>query len=98
MYTFLQELFVFVLPLVNFYKLKRIIRNVNPLSKKNLFPELLATDKRILNINTKCPHCNENPIKPHHMGCEHVFCYVCLKVILIILKKYFLCNNNFVLE
>lgn len=35
--------------------------------------------KPILNVNTKCAHCDERPTLPHHMGCAHVFCYYCLK-------------------
>lgn len=40
-------------------------------------------EKRNYDLRTKCPSCRESPIKPHHMGCTHIFCYVCLKVSII---------------
>ncbi|CAH1105099.1 unnamed protein product [Psylliodes chrysocephalus] len=70
------EIFVYVLPLINYHKIKRTIKNLNPLHKKII---LGVVPKRNMTMHTKCAHCGENPILPHHMGCPHIFCYVCLK-------------------
>ncbi|CAG9859160.1 unnamed protein product [Phyllotreta striolata] len=70
------EIFVYLLPLINYHKMKRIIKNMNPLLKKNVYS---VVPKRNMTMHTKCAFCGENPILPHHMGCSHIFCYVCLK-------------------
>nr|XP_023017995.1 peroxisome biogenesis factor 2 isoform X1 [Leptinotarsa decemlineata]XP_023017996.1 peroxisome biogenesis factor 2 isoform X2 [Leptinotarsa decemlineata]XP_023017997.1 peroxisome biogenesis factor 2 isoform X3 [Leptinotarsa decemlineata] len=70
------ELLVYVLPLVNYHKIKRNIRNLNPYHVK---AKTTVVDKRNMTMLSKCAHCGENPILPHHMGCSHIFCYVCLK-------------------
>lgn len=68
---------MYVLPLINYHKIRRMFRNLNPLhvKEKNLF-----VDAPVLNLTTKCAHCSECPVHPHHMGCTHIFCYSCLKV------------------
>ncbi|KAJ8918428.1 hypothetical protein NQ315_008125 [Exocentrus adspersus] len=70
------EVLLYVLPLVNYHKVKRTLRNLNPLHKR---PVYSAISSGINRKHWKCAHCGENPILPHHMGCAHVFCYVCLK-------------------
>ncbi|KAG5897514.1 hypothetical protein JTB14_030011 [Gonioctena quinquepunctata] len=70
------ELLVHILPLVNYHKIKRGIRNLNPYHMK---PTNTGVSKSSMTMHTKCAYCGENPILPHHMGCSHIFCYVCLK-------------------
>lgn len=57
--------------------MKRTLRNYNPLHRK---PVYTVMSNRVITMHSKCAHCGENPILPHHMGCAHIFCYVCLKV------------------
>lgn len=68
-----------MIPLINYYKVKRFIRQWNPFSETNYGMSTVEIEREIT-INTKCAHCAQNPILPHHMGCSHIFCYVCLKV------------------
>ncbi|KAJ8935576.1 hypothetical protein NQ318_000843 [Aromia moschata] len=70
------EILVYVLPLINYHKIKRTLRHYNPLYRK---PVYKVMSSRIMTMHSKCAYCGENPILPHHMGCAHVFCYVCLK-------------------
>lgn len=70
------EILVYLLPLINYHKISRIVRNVNPLHKK---PEVERHLKRVITSETVCAHCEEPPIVPCHMGCSHVFCYSCLR-------------------
>ncbi|KRT83449.1 zinc finger protein, partial [Oryctes borbonicus] len=71
------EILIYVLPLVNYHKMKRSINHLNPFRQKLVLSKPIVAQ---LTINTKCPHCNESPIIPHSMGCAHVFCYICLKL------------------
>ncbi|XP_076269360.1 peroxisome biogenesis factor 2-like [Rhynchophorus ferrugineus] len=80
------EIIVYLLPLINYYKLKRFVRYYNPLYKRKTYTSVIQG--REFTVNTKCAHCNENPILPHHMGCSHIFCYVCLKGNLAADSKY----------
>lgn len=70
------DILVYVTPLINYHKLKRTVRNLNPFHVKKVFTSF---QKVGMTMHTKCAHCGENPILPHHMGCTHIFCYVCLK-------------------
>ncbi|XP_056635021.1 peroxisome biogenesis factor 2 [Diorhabda sublineata] len=70
------DILVYITPLINFHKLKRTFRNLNPFHVKKVFT---SVPNRRMTTQSKCAHCGENPIIPHHMGCTHVFCYVCLK-------------------
>ncbi|XP_057653092.1 peroxisome biogenesis factor 2 [Diorhabda carinulata] len=70
------DILVYITPLINFHKLKRTVRNLNPFHVKKVFT---SVPNRGMTTQSKCAHCGENPIIPHHMGCTHVFCYVCLK-------------------
>lgn len=71
------EIMIYTLPLINFYKLKRVIKQYIPSKKQK--SSLIDAERRVLTVNTKCAHCELSPILPHHMGCAHIFCYVCLK-------------------
>uniref|UniRef100_A0A182T4A7 RING-type E3 ubiquitin transferase (cysteine targeting) n=1 Tax=Anopheles maculatus TaxID=74869 RepID=A0A182T4A7_9DIPT len=69
-----MELLGFTIPFVNYHALKRKIRNMLRLEATH------RQDERVeLHADSKCAYCNERVILPHHMGCRHVFCYLCLK-------------------
>ncbi|XP_970086.2 peroxisome biogenesis factor 2 isoform X2 [Tribolium castaneum] len=76
------DVLIHIIPLINYHKIKRTMRHFNPFHKK---PTYVVLNSRTMTMHSKCAHCGENPILPHHMGCAHVFCYVCLKK-----KLYFL--------
>ncbi|XP_050309514.1 peroxisome biogenesis factor 2 [Anthonomus grandis grandis] len=71
------EIIIYMIPLVNYYKLKRIVKQYSPFSKQSVISNVVT--KREFTLNTKCAYCGSSPILPHHMGCAHIFCYVCLK-------------------
>lgn len=75
-----MELLGVTIPLINYHAVKRRIKNFFALARR-IDPE---TVKPILTINTKCAVCNDRPTQPHHMNCEHIFCYYCLQVLTII--------------
>lgn len=58
--------------------MKRMLKNINPLSNKK--QSVGIVENPLMNHFTKCTVCNFTPVNPHHMGCPHIFCYVCLKV------------------
>ncbi|CAG2112032.1 unnamed protein product [Medioppia subpectinata] len=77
-HTFAQ-LLSFVLPLINWYRLKN--------SCVNTFRSLISSSRptiesniglRVSNDLNNCVICNEWPINGHEIGCRHVFCYYCL--------------------
>lgn len=70
------EILVYILPLINYHKIVRTVRHINPLHSKPI-PTLVVNRK--FDFSTKCTYCSLNPILPHHMGCAHIFCYSCLK-------------------
>lgn len=69
------EVLVYMLPLINYHKITRTLRHLNPLHEKRS----AKFEERRLCLDTRCPHCREYPVHPSHMGCAHVFCYSCLK-------------------
>lgn len=67
-----SELLFFVLPLVNFQRVKNyLLRKVLP---KDMSSQ--STSKRNL---TECGICGEWPTNPQEIGCAHVFCYYCIQ-------------------
>lgn len=66
-----------IVPLINFHKVKRIIRDKNPFQERK---NKISLSNPAMTLTTKCGCCQKSPILPHHMGCSHVFCYYCLKV------------------
>lgn len=74
----IQEILVYILPIINYHKIKRIVNKVNPFASVSSFARLQNTAS--MSVDTKCVYCAETPILPHHMGCKHIFCYICLKV------------------
>ncbi|CAH0558051.1 unnamed protein product [Brassicogethes aeneus] len=79
------EIIVHVLPLINYHKVTRTIRNNNPFRQKPVYTTMSC---RTITMHSKCAFCGENPTIPHHMGCAHIFCYVCLKGNQIADSKY----------
>ncbi|XP_053677898.1 peroxisome biogenesis factor 2 [Anopheles nili] len=69
-----MELLGFTIPFINYHSLKRKLRNMLRLESKHTSVERVA-----LTADSRCAYCNERVILPHHMGCKHVFCYLCLK-------------------
>ncbi|KAF5297640.1 hypothetical protein FQA39_LY11971 [Lamprigera yunnana] len=70
------EILVYVIPLINYHKLKRILFNMIPMSKKFKTGQPSAV---IFTTQTMCTHCGMSPVNPHRMDCPHIFCYTCLK-------------------
>lgn len=68
---------MYVIPLINFHKVRRTIKQYNPFHKTHQY---ISVQSQTMTIYSKCAYCAQNPILPHHMGCAHIFCYVCLKV------------------
>ncbi|XP_032666749.1 peroxisome biogenesis factor 2 [Odontomachus brunneus] len=71
----LMELFTVGIPMINFHYLKHTLQKLWRRKKKQQDIKLLPT----MNLSTKCAYCEENPILPSHAGCQHIFCYYCLK-------------------
>jgi peroxin-2 len=70
------DILIHIVPLINYHKIKRTIRYYNPFHKR---PTYVVLNSCVMTMHSKCAHCGENPILPYHMGCAHIFCYVCLK-------------------
>lgn len=75
----LVELFTVGIPMINFHYLKHTMRKlwqrVTMQQQQQQDIKLLPT----MDVSTKCAYCEENPILPSHAGCQHIFCYYCLK-------------------
>ncbi|XP_076232978.1 peroxisomal biogenesis factor 2 [Calliopsis andreniformis] len=82
----LMELFTTGLPMINIHYLKHAAKKV--WSRKNRTGTGIQRSFPTMNEATKCPYCNETPILPVHAGCEHIFCYYCL-------KAHFMAMNDF---
>ncbi|XP_073687072.1 peroxisome biogenesis factor 2 [Garra rufa] len=68
------EFLIFLLPLINMWKLKASVTALfSPLK------ELRGTEGSEETQCTECAVCGEWPTMPHSAGCKHVFCYYCLK-------------------
>lgn len=83
-----QEFLFFLLPLVNFRRLKSSLSSYF-LPRSNRRPTLphMRTPADL----TVCVICNQWPNNAHEIGCSHVFCYYCITVSFTIHK--FLKNN-----
>lgn len=68
------EFLIFLLPLVNTWKLKSSLSALFSLSDKTKGSVDAETSGR-----TECAICEEWPTMPHSIGCTHVFCYYCIK-------------------
>ncbi|XP_077998705.1 peroxisome biogenesis factor 2-like [Glandiceps talaboti] len=70
------EFLFFVLPLINFQKLKNFFT-------RQFSRSLRADDSQVTERADKhyeeCVICGEWPTTPHEIGCPHVFCYYCIR-------------------
>ncbi|XP_060073760.1 peroxisome biogenesis factor 2-like [Ylistrum balloti] len=67
-----SEFLFFVLPLINFQRLKNfVMRRVLPVSK----PSTDLTSRKL----EKCAVCGDNPTNAREISCVHVFCYYCIE-------------------
>ncbi|KAG7197818.1 hypothetical protein KM043_001632 [Ampulex compressa] len=71
----LMELFTMGLPLINLHAVKQTIRRL--WSRKRAVQ--IRRPSPVMSLSTRCAYCADSPILPVHAGCEHVFCYYCLK-------------------
>lgn len=95
--TFLiQEVLVYLLPLINYHKVKRFVYKVNPFSTPLSFARIQNATN--ISIETNCAYCREMPVLPHHMGCMHIFCYMCLKVSFVIPETIYKSLHNLILQ
>lgn len=72
------ELLVFVLPLINYHYIKRQVLKIMMLGA-NVTKSMKGKKKMTFTLNSKCAVCSQRPILPHHMDCDHVFCFYCLQ-------------------
>ncbi|XP_024941539.1 peroxisome biogenesis factor 2 isoform X2 [Cephus cinctus] len=73
----LMELFTIGLPMLNIYYLKHTLKRFWSRKKDTASMKFHGILK--MDLTTKCPHCAGNPILPNSAGCEHIFCYYCMK-------------------
>lgn len=71
----LIELLGNVLPLINYYSLKKKLYAKFSHRKK----QFLRSDVIVLKKGMKCAICQDSPILPHHIGCSHIFCFYCIQ-------------------
>lgn len=70
-----SEFLIFLLPLINTRKLKAAVSSVVFGAKKT--EGKVATEGQ--GLLKECGLCGEWPTMPHSVGCQHVFCYYCIK-------------------
>lgn len=70
-----SEFLIFLLPLINTRKLKATVSSV-VLGRERTNGEGAAEWQRLFR---ECGLCGEWPTMPHTVGCQHVFCYYCIK-------------------
>ena len=77
--SMLQEFLFFLLPLINFRKIKNfLVRNLLRKSKSETGVSRQHSD----GVYKECVVCAEWPTHPHGIvNCPHVFCYFCLQVL-----------------
>ncbi|TRY92209.1 hypothetical protein DNTS_022623 [Danionella cerebrum] len=68
------EFLIFLLPLINTWKLKGSLTSL--FTSRNNQRGTESSEETCLN---ECAICGEWPTMPHSVGCNHVFCYYCLK-------------------
>ncbi|KAJ8021587.1 Peroxisome biogenesis factor 2 [Holothuria leucospilota] len=72
------EFLFFLLPFVNFQRLKNNIRR-RLLVGQRPSTENLSEVRRAQFLYEECAVCGEWPTNPQEIGCEHVFCFYCIK-------------------
>ncbi|KAG5678451.1 hypothetical protein PVAND_008123 [Polypedilum vanderplanki] len=76
-WTGFLELLNVTLPLVNYNVIQRKITQFLTSSQKNC--QIVSKISPIMTIDTKCAICSKRPSIPHHINCQHVFCYFCIQ-------------------
>jgi len=72
---YFQEFLFFILPLVNFQRIKNyVIKKLVLTASKQKLSQDAPRDL------TSCAICSNWPIRPQEIGCQHVFCYFCIQV------------------
>ncbi|KAH3818170.1 hypothetical protein DPMN_119766 [Dreissena polymorpha] len=68
-----SEFLFFILPLVNFQKVKNfVLQKILPSASKSALSHNAPRDF------TSCAVCGDWPIRAQEIGCHHVFCYFCI--------------------
>lgn len=70
-----SEFLIFLLPLINTRKLKAAVSSV-VFGAKKTEGKAASEGQGLLK---ECGLCGEWPTMPHSVGCQHVFCYYCIK-------------------
>lgn len=70
----LIELFTMGIPMLNIHYIKQRVKRI-------WSTRIIGNTsvKPIMEFDTKCPECDQSPNLPRHAGCEHIFCYYCIK-------------------
>nr|XP_006822978.1 PREDICTED: peroxisome biogenesis factor 2-like [Saccoglossus kowalevskii] len=69
------EFLFFILPLINFQKIKNFISRRFAKSSSSGGDDTMRSAANY----EECVVCGEWPTLPHHIGCQHVFCYYCIQ-------------------
>jgi len=69
-----SEFLMFIIPLINFRRVTSTLSSF--LSSSSSTPEVTSSLSPV--HLDRCALCRKPPILPYHIGCEHVFCYVCI--------------------
>ena len=75
-FFYFQEFLFFILPLINFQRIKNFI-------VRTVLPKSLTQSRKSQNSErnfTSCAICGDWPIRAQEIGCVHVFCYYCIQV------------------
>ncbi|XP_017885408.1 peroxisome biogenesis factor 2 [Ceratina calcarata] len=81
----LMELFTTGLPMINFHYLKCGLKKLFTRTRRD---DLVRRFYPTMDAFTNCAYCDDTPILPVHAGCQHVFCYYCM-------KAHFTATNEF---
>ncbi|PIK36528.1 putative peroxisome biogenesis factor 2 [Apostichopus japonicus] len=71
------EFLFFLLPFVNFQRLKNNIRRRILIGQS---PAAKGDAKRAQYLYEECAICGEWPTNPQEIGCQHIFCFYCIQV------------------
>lgn len=72
-----QEFLFFLLPLINFQRIKNSVKRW--LGGQKLTSQGHLKSRTRADLMT-CAVCEEWPVMPREIGCRHVFCYYCISV------------------
>lgn len=72
------DFLTFIIPIVDLNKSWTKFKSVLINEQSFCFNQLDRPIRRTTEHFTNCNLCNDSPIDPHEIGCDHVFCYYCL--------------------